>query len=302
MRHFISLLDYSTEELTDILDRADCLAIAWRENRMPGILYGRRAGLWFYGNGFRNKLAFEMGLKSMGAEVFYIPGELGREEPLEDIGHYLHNWLSMLVIRAKSHHDLLYLTESIDIPVINARTNFNHPCEIIGDLQFVRTYRGSLDELNVVFVGEVTNLCMSWFEAAVRFPIKVTQIAPTGYEAKNELIKELNLKATGSICVGNDLDSCIENADLLYTDCWPCAYDAEEEINIEKQFLPYQITGEHLSRLNRGSIFLPCPPVSRGRETSAEAMKSELCLNYRAKEYLLHCQNAIIEMVYSNGL
>lgn len=297
MKHFISLIDYSYEELTEILDRADYLAGAWRENRMPKSLKSKRVGLWFYGNGFRNRLAFEIGLRAMGADVSYIPGEMGREEPLEDIGHYLQNWFSMLVVRAKSHKDLVCLSESVEIPVINARTNFNHPCEIMGDLQFIRIHRGSIDDLNVVFAGEVTNLCMSWFETAVRFPVKVTQISPPGYEAKDELLKDLNSKALGNITVSHDLDSCIEKADLIYTDCWPGADNAEMEENIKKQFLPYQITMKHLSKLNRKSIFLPCPPVTRGKEVSADAMKSELCLNYKAKEYLLHSQNAIIELV-----
>ena len=297
MKHFISLLDYSHEELTEVLNRADYLAEAWRENRMPKSLTGKRVGLWFYGNGTRNRLAFEIGIKALGADVSYIPGELGREEPLEDIGKYLQNWFSMLVIRAKSHKDLMFLSESIEIPVINARTEHNHPCEIMGDLQFIRVHRGSLDGLNVVFVGEVTNLCMSWFEAAVRFPIKVTQISPLGYEAKARLVKDLNSKAFGNIAVSNDLDSCIENADLVYTDCWPGADNAEMKENIKKQFLPYQISTKHLSRLKRKSIFLPCPPVTRGQEVSTDAMQSEFCLNYKAKKYLLHSQNAIIEMV-----
>jgi ornithine carbamoyltransferase len=105
MRHFISLLDYSQKELIEILDRADYLADAWKADRMPESLMNKQIGLWFYGNGFRNRLGFEIGAKAMGASVSYIPGELGREEPLEDIGHYLENWYSALVIRAKSHND-----------------------------------------------------------------------------------------------------------------------------------------------------------------------------------------------------
>ena len=116
-------------------------------------------------------------------------------------------------------------------------------------------------------------------------------------EASERLICELNLKAIGNISVGNDLDSCMEDADLLYTDCWPYAPDDEMKMNIKKHFLPYQITGAHLSRLNQNSIFLPCPPVTRGQEVSSDAMKSEFCMNYKAKEYLLHSQNAIIEML-----
>jgi ornithine carbamoyltransferase len=300
VKHFISLIDYTHEELVEILDRADYLANAWKEGRMPKNLTGKQIGIWFYGNGFRNRLAFEIGAKEMGAHVSYIPGELGKEEPLEDIGYYLQNWYSLLIIRAKRHEDLLHLSKYINIPVVNGRTNVSHPCEIMGDLQFIRLHRGSLEELNVVFVGEVTNLCMSWFEAAVRFPIKVTQIAPAGYEAKNELIKELNLNASGKISVSNDLDIISDKTDLIYTDCWPCWKDQEEKTEIERLFLPYQITSKHLSALKGNAVFLPCPPVTRGQEVSAEAMNSERCLSYKAKEYLLHSQNAILEMLIAD--
>ena len=299
MRHFISLLDYSQEELTEVLNRADYLASAWRENRMPNSLHGMQIGLWLYGNGFRNRLAFEIGLKAMGASISYIPGELGKDEPLSDIGQYLANWYSILIVRAKRHNDLIHLSKSSNLPVVNARTEFSHPCEIMGDLQFIRKYRGSLDGLKVVFVGEVSNLCMSWFEAAARFPISVTQIAPKGYEAGEDLLKDSNSNAAGRIFTSNDLEANIEKADLIYTDCWPYADDIETKQRIKDLFLPYQITKSHLSRLHEKAIFLPCPPVTRGQEVSADAMETELCMNFKAKEYLLHSQNAIVEMIKS---
>jgi len=299
MKHFISFLDYSHEELIEILDRADFLKIAWDENRMPQSLPNRQIGLWFFGSGFRNRVAFEIGARAMGASVSYLPGELGVHEPLEDIGHYLDKWYSILVIRAKKHSDLLYLSKNTNIPVINARTDYSHPCEIMGDLQFIRRYRGSLEGLNVVFVGEVTNLCMSWFEAATMFPIKVTQIAPHGYEVDKETLISLNTNAVGEIAFSNELDSYLEKADLLYTDCWPYVSELGEAKKIKQKFLPYQITETCLSKLKETSIFLPCPPVTRGQEVSSIAMNHSLCLNYRAKEYLLHSQNAILEMINS---
>ncbi len=297
MKHFISLLDYSHEELMKILDRADYLADAWRKHEMPKSLLNKQVGLWFYGNGFRNRLAFEIGAGAMGAAVSYIPGELGVNEPLEDIGRYLENWYDMLVIRAKSHEELVYVAENISIPVINARTNYSHPCEIMGDLQFIRKYRGSLDGLKVVFVGEVTNLCMSWFEAAARFPITVTQVAPADYLADSALIERICANGPRTIETCLELETDIEKADLIYTDCWPKSQDAEAAKKIAEQFLPYQINGKLLSKLGRNSMFLPCPPVTRGQEVSDDAMKSELCLNYRDKDYLLHSQNAIMEAV-----
>lgn len=300
-KDFITFLDYSGDELTDILDRADIMADAWRENRMPKGLKNKQVGLWFYGNGFRNRLAFEIGAKAMGAEVTYIPGELGVNEPLEDVGNYLANWYKMLVVRAKKHSDLVYLSENTPIPVINARTEYNHPCEVMGDLQFIRRHRGTLDGLNVVFVGEVTNLCMSWFEAANRFPIKVTQVAPPGYEADQRLICRLNSDARGHLSAGNELESLLDRADLIYTDCFPKSDQPELQNEILKKFLPYQITEKHLARLKENALFLPCPPVTRGQEVSAEAMKSKFCRNFEAKDYLLHCQNAILEAVCSAG-
>lgn len=296
-----ALTDLSGDALIRILDRADTLAEAWRHNKMPQTLKGRQVALWFYGQGFRNRLAFEIGARAMGASVSYIPGNLGVHEPLEDIGHYLDNWFSMLVIRAKNHNDVLYLSANMNAPIINARTNINHPCEIIGDLQFIRKHRGSLDKLKVIFVGEVTNLCMSWFEAAVKLPISVAQVAPEGYAADKTLLDKLNALAIGEILVRDNLDPLLKDADLIYTDCWPKTNGYEEATVIKKMFLPYQITAEHLQSLKKGALFLSCLPVTRGQEVSHDAMNSSLCLNYAAKEYLLHSQNAIMEFFSPPG-
>jgi ornithine carbamoyltransferase len=297
MRGFVSLLDFSCEELTAILDRADALREDWRAGTMPRCLGGRRVGLWFYGQGFRNRVAFELGAEAMGAAVACIPGELGVHEPLEDIGPYLDSWFDLLVVRAKRHDDLVFLAEDTRVPVINARTDRSHPCEIMGDLQFTRQRRGSLDGLKVAFVGETTNLCMSWLEAAARFPIQVTQIAPEGYGADESLVAELMAGAEGSIRLSCDMSEIDSSVDLVYTDCWPKSDDEGGKEKIRKAFLPYRIELEHLSRLRDSAIFLPCPPVTRGQELSREAMESRLCMNHSAKEFLLHGQNAILESV-----
>ena len=297
MKKLLSLLNVTSDELIHILNRADCLEKLWKDNKMPQILKDKQVGLWFYGQGFRNRVAFEIGARAMGASVSYIPGELGVHEPIEDIGHYLDKWFSILVIRAKNHSDLLKLSQTTESSVINARTNFNHPCEIIGDLQFIRKYRGGLDDLSLVFVGQTDNVIMSWFEAAVRLPISVTQVAPMGYGLNSEKLKELNENAMGEIKVSCELEPLLEKADILYTDCWPMATNDEEEKSIREAFLPYQITTKHLSKLHSKAMFLPCPPVTRGQEVSHEAMLSDFCKNHKDKEYLLHGQNAVLEFI-----
>jgi len=299
MTNFLSLRDFETTELMEILDRGDELREAWRQCRMPRSLENQRVAIWFFGQGFRNRMAFEIGAREMGANVSYVPGELGVNEPLEDIGHYLRNWFTMLVIRAKKREDLLFLARSANIPVIDARTDKSHPCEIMGDLQFIRRHRGSLDGLSVAFVGEPTNLCMSWLEAATVFPISVSQICPEGYEVDDDTLSSLSRGSRGEIRVTNQLSS-LNNVDVIYTDCWPKPHDGLSETEIESSFLPYQIDETHLSQLREKGLFLPCPPVTRGQEVSEEAMNSPLCMDYQAKDDLLHIQNAIMEYIIQN--
>ena len=262
---------------------------------MPQTFQNQKIAIWFWGNGFRNRVSFEIGARAMGADATFIPGELGVHEPIQDIGHYLSNWFSLLIIRAQKHDDLVSVTKAASIPTINARTNYNHPCEIVGDLQYIRQARGSLEDLSVVFVGEVTNICMSWFEAAVRFPISVVQVAPCDYLYPNEAVLKLNMSAVGSIATSSDLHHSItKKTELIYTDCWPRNENLEK---VKDLFIPYQITGDILNRMSENGFFLSCPPVTRGQEVSEESMVSEKCKNYEAKEYLLHSQNAIMEFL-----
>ena len=293
MKNFIHLNDLDQAEIYRLLDRADELQEKWKANQMPLSLKNKKLALWFWGHGFRNRMAFEIGARSMGADVSFVPGELGVHEPLEDVAHYLDNWFSMLIIRCRSHDHLKRVAEDATVPVINARTDFNHPCEIVGDLQYVRQKRKSLDNLKVVFVGEVSNLCMSWFEAARVLPIEVTQLGPREHLLDSETLKRFNTASVGRIAVSDTFaESITSTTDVLYTDCWPKDGDRE---TVRHRFSPYQITEDVVHRIHPHGFFLPCPPITRGEEVTAGAASHARCCNYEAKEYLLHAQNAIME-------
>lgn len=295
MRNFLSITDFSPNELIDILDRADELELLWKHGTMPQTLYGERIAMWFCGNGFRNRTAFEIGARAMGADVTYMPGEPGAGEPVCDAAGYLNNWFTMLVMRSGTLEILESAVSAARIPVINARTDFNHPCEILGDLQYIRQKFQTLINIKVVFVGEVTNLCMSWFEAAVRFPIEVTQVAPPGFLLDEDRKSEMNRAALGKIITTTDLDSAVTaETDVLYTDCWPKADDRDM---VRKLFLPFQITSAIVEKMSPRGIFLPCPPVTRGDEVSGDCLFSDKYQNKKAKECLLYSQSAVMEFL-----
>lgn len=262
---------------------------------MPKPLEGKRVALWFFGEGFRNRLAFELGAREMGASVAYVPGELGVHEPIEDVAGYLSNWFDMVAIRAKRHDDFLQFAAQSRIPVVNARTDRGHPCEVLGDLLYLRGRRGSLNGLKVAVVGAASNMCMSWLEAAAVLPIRVVQICPPGYEVGEAALRDLGQSAVGEIRITHDLDDGLVDADLIYTDCWPSASTRRAREELRAAFLPYQIGERALGALKEEGVFLPCPPVTRGEEVSAAAMLSPRCQNHAAKDNLLHAQNAIME-------
>jgi ornithine carbamoyltransferase len=294
---FIALTDFTGREIESLMDAAEALRAAWRQGQMPRTLRGRNVALVWDAGGFRNRVAFELGIASMGGRAVQVPGKLDAREPIEDVARYLQNWFHAIVARTETHAHMLRLAAAATIPVINARTDFNHPCEILGDLTYVRAERGSLEGLKVVFVGEPTNLCHPWFEAAARLPITVIQACPEGFGTDPSWLEGLRVDAVGSLQVSHDLSESLRGADVVYTDCWPRRGTAEEGERIRALFLPYQVTEERLRIAGPRCFFLPCPPVTRGEEVSAGAMDRCARHVYAAKEYLLHAQNAVLSML-----
>ena len=299
-RDFISFLDWSAEELMDLVEAASTFRRRWKEKSSPQALSGRRIALIWDAEGFRNRVAFELGIAEFGGESVRVPGPLDERERIEDVARYLDNWFDAIVARSSTHEHMLRLAESAWIPVINARTSFNHPCEILGDLAYVRETRRDLAGLRVAFIGEATNLGHSWFEAAARFPIHVTQVCPEGYEVKADFLQRIALQAQGKVAVSRDLPAAVSGADVIYTDCWPAAETEQDRRHIRDLFLPYQVTAELLETSSPNAVFLPCPPVHRGEEVSDCAMNWQGCRVYEAKDYLLHAQNALLAAVLAD--
>lgn len=298
-RDFITLLDLSGAEIVSLLNLAERLRQDFKSDSLPTALDGKSVALIWDAGGFRNQVAFELGIAALGGRSVQVPGRLDERESIEDVVGYLDNWFDAIIARTATHAHMLRLAGASKKPVINARTPYNHPCEILGDLAFVQAWRRSIEGLNVVFVGEGTNLCHSWFEAAAQLPIRVVQVCPQGYEVNEGFLAKIRSKACGETEVTNDLEDALRGADVVYTDCWPKSSAAEERAEIENEFAPYRITASVLESAPPDALFLPCPPVHRGEEVSDDAVSSPQCSVYEAKDYLLHAQNALLIMILS---
>ena len=294
VKDFITLLDYTEAEITALLDLADALRDMERAGGLPQNLKGKSLALIWDAGGFRNRVSFELGIARMGGIAVQVPGQLDARESIEDVARYLDNWFDGIVTRTQTLCHMQRLAAASGKPVINARTDFNHPCEILGDLAYVRSKRGSLDDLKVIFAGEATNLCHPWLAAAARLPIEVVQVCPEGFAARDDFLSCARENAVGTLRVSHDLEAELRDAGVVYTDCWPRRKSDEDHARIAAQFLPHQITADRLRSAPSDVLFLPCPPVTRGEEVSADAMAYLGDHVYEAKEYLLHAQNAVL--------
>jgi ornithine carbamoyltransferase len=299
-RDFLRLCDRSAADLARLIQRAAGLRAVFAAGTPQRTLAGRRVGFTWDGEGFRNRAAFELGVQLLAGHGVTIPGRLGEREAVEDLAHYLDNWFDAVIIRTPSFQTLSQFADAAYAPVINARTRHNHPCEILGDLAFVHAVRESLQGLRVVFVGEASNLCHSWCEAAAVLPVHLTQVCPPGFGVQQAWLASLTPSPAGRFEQTHDL-AAIQQADVIYTDCWPSRADDEQDQRIRSLFLPLQITAEVLASAPAEALFLPCPPVTRGQEVSADAMQAPKCRVYEAKQWLLHAQNALLEQTLTEG-
>lgn len=280
-RDLLALDDLDGSDILAIVERAQTLARCCGE-RMPQSLAGKRIALVDNVGGWRNVTAFDLGISEMGGLCVHSPMRLDGKETVADLAAYLDNWIDALVCRAPELATLRAFAETAQAPVINARTRQNHPCETLGDLAFYRHRHGGIENLKVAVVAPDANILGSWIEAARVLPLDVVQIYPERWHAGR--IGASRFRST------TDMRE-LRDADIIVTDCWPD--DASPD-----DVGAYRITAALLDEGRRDAEFLPCPPVTRGGEVSADAMAHAKCRVIEAKAFLLHAQNAALEWVF----
>lgn len=281
----LMLTDLTPEWFEQIVARSIMLKQHWEEREMPQTLKGLRVGIIEDLPGWRNPTALTLGVGQMGGDCVQVKTSLDGKETIEDLAGYMDNWFDLIAVRTPNLSSLQKFSEALVAPVINLRTNDNHPCEILGDLAFVKSERGNLEGLRVVIVGPAGNIARSWMEASALLPIHVTHVAPTSLMF-SDVIEGCQFSSTDDISI-------IEEADLIVTDCWKANLSNQEKTKLDS----LRIDARLLERCRSDVIFLPCPPVTRGEEVSSDAMGHPRCMSQTAKGFLLHAQNALVEAI-----
>jgi ornithine carbamoyltransferase len=306
MRHFLSVDDVTGDELLALLDRADELKAERAARLRAGDpltghdLRGRSVALVFEKPSLRTRASFEVGIHELGGKALPMwDGEvgLGRRETVADIGAVLGRYVQAIVIRTFAQRDLEELAASAGVPVVNALTDHEHPCQALADLQTLRESHGELAGRTLAYVGDGNNVAHSLLLAGAKVGVSVHVAHPDGYAPDAGVVAAARRSAQASgarILTTTDPHAAVADADAVYTDVWASMGQEDEAAERAETFAPFQITPDLLAEADDDAIFLHCLPAHRGEEVAGEVMAGTASRVFDQAENRLHAQKALL--------
>ena len=298
-RDFISIVDLTSQEIISIVDRAQEL------KNMPSLkpLDGLRVALLFEKPSLRTKVSFQIGIQELGGFSLYLgPDEvgLGGREPVSDVARVLSGYVDCIVARVFSHAMLQELACYSSVPVINALSDWEHPCQIMSDLLTISEAKGGLNSLKLAYVGDGNNvartLCLGLPMVGMDFAIA----SPIGYGLDDESLGLAKGRSENTNCLLSAVVeplAAVKSADIVYTDVWTSMGD-ESESDIRREiFSGYTVDEELLREAKPDAIFMHDMPAHYGEEVVAGMLEHPQSVAYIQANNRLHCQKAILEFI-----
>ncbi len=297
-RDFLSIADWSSKELKKILDlSADMKA---RPSRYKNSLSGKSVALIFEKQSLRTHVTFDVGIYQLGGHSVYLTQSdinLGKRESIYDVSKNLERWMDAVVVRTYAHQSCVDMGRYMKIPVVNALTDYEHPCQAVGDFLTAAEHLGNLKRKKFVFVGDGNNVCNSLMLMAAKIGMNFVATTPEGYEPPSEVVRisRKEAKATGaSVELVHDPAEGVRDADVIYTDVWVSMGQENEKEEKLKAFQGFQVNRQLMKQAKKSAIFMHCLPAHRGEEVTDDVIDSKQSVVWDEAENRLHSQKAIV--------
>ncbi|MDG2335162.1 MAG: ornithine carbamoyltransferase [Myxococcota bacterium] len=300
-KDFLTVADWSAEELLGLLARARQLRSLHRAGQRPQTLQGRTLAMYFEKPSLRTHVTFEAGMAQLGGHAIVLrPDQVGigtRESPL-DVALNLSRWIDGLMARTFSHELVEQLAEYAAIPVINGLTDRLHPCQAMADLQTIADVMNPRDA-TLCYVGDGNNVASSLVLLAAVLGMRCRVATPSSHRIPawvDEKAAELGAVSGAEINWFEDPEFAVEGADFIYTDTWTSMGQEEEAEERRRVFAPYQVNRQLVARAPKAWL-MHCLPAHREEEITGELLDGDRSLIYEQAENRLHAQKAILERV-----
>lgn len=293
-KDLLRITDLTTPQIQGLLDLATKLKSGELQPTCNKVL-----GLLFYKASTRTRVSFSVAMYQMGGQVIDLnPSrtQVGRGEPISDTARVLDRYLDILAIRTFEQKDLETFAQYSDIPIINALTDLEHPCQILADLLTVQECFGALSGLTLAYLGDGNNVANSLLLGGALMGMNVRLATPEGYKPHGEIVKlAMELATNGAeILITEDPVTAVEGAQVIYTDVWASMGQEESAGARIPVFLPYQVNAKLMSHAASDAIVLHCLPAHRGEEITDEVMEGKQSRIWDQAENRMHAQKALM--------
>ena len=295
-RHYLSIDDLDLATFEQLIERAIELKAMLRERRPHQPMLGRTLAMIFEQPSTRTRVAFEAGMSQMGGHALFLSEadtQLGRGELVEDAARVLSEMVDAVMIRTPDQEKIEAFAQAATIPVVNAMSSTQHPCQILADMQTFYELRGPIPGKKVAFVGDGHNMCQSYLIASEVFGYELVVATPEGFEPDAGLLDRHGSRAT----VVRDPREAVADADLVVTDVWASMGHEDQQLLRFRRFQGFQVDEALLDRARDDVLFMHCLPAHRGQEISEALLEDPRAVVWQEAGNRLHSQKALLEFL-----
>jgi len=296
-RDFLHITDFTSDEVLETLDIAKEVKAKLKSGEDYKPFKNRSMAMIFAKPSARTRISFETGFYRLGGHALYLgPSDIdiGKREAVKDIARVVSRYNDIIMARLFNHKHILELAEYADVPVINALTDYNHPCQIMADILTIQEHRGHLEDLKVVYIGDGNNIVNSWLRLAQRISFHFVCACPENYTPDTDTVNKAKETGLSRIDILHDPLTAAKDADVIYTDVWASMGQKHEKEERMQHFKGFQVNEAIMAAAAENALFLHCLPAERGLEVTDGVIEGKGSVVFDEAENRMHVQNALM--------
>lgn len=299
MKDFLSLMDCPTELLKELLRLSARLKSLYTVGGNELCLSGKTLAMLFEKPSLRTRISFQVAMTDLGGSAIYVKpediGGIGKREPVKDIARVLSRYVDGIMARTFEHSTVTELAQYSSVPVINALTDWSHPCQAMADVLTIREHCQRIEGIKIAYIGDGNNVARSLAHASAKLGMQLTVASPAGYELSAETIEQVNRVSPDCARQTNDPKAAVLDADIIYTDTWVSMGQEDEKQKRRADFTGFQVNTDLVKSAPPGVKIMHCLPAYRGFEITDEVAESRGSIMFDQAENRLHFQRALLK-------
>jgi len=300
MNDFISIRGTKLEDLKNLLQLSADLKNIYKSGKRDLCLPGKNLVMLFEKPSLRTRMSFQVAMTDLGGSAIYVKpsdigGMIGQREPVKDMARVLSGYVSAIMARTFKHETVTELAEYAQVPVINALTDFSHPCQAMADVLTISEHLGKLEGIQIAFIGDGNNVARSLAFACAKLKMKLTIASPPNYQLDTPSIDGANEITPNTVTQLNDPFDAVKSADVIYTDTWVSMGQEQEKQQRCNDFKSFQVNTDLVNAAPDHVRIMHCLPAYRGLEITDQAAESKNSVIFDQAENRLHFQRALLK-------